>query len=342
VSILSLKKPETAGKQAGRPPLDLELTREQRQAVEEFREQHHTGVLALLFSDVEGSTAMRLEMGDIPASNLLRRHNSVLRDLLAQFADAQEISSAGDSLFIVFTTPSSAVRFGLMAQARLRALAEELRPAFRVRMGIHLGEVVVEQMENGGTPRDVLGMQVHLAARVTALAAGGQILMTRGVFDNARQILKGQSLPGVNDPVWVTHGYWLLKGFDEPVAICEMGEAGWAPLREPVNCEAGQRVNLQGESWVPSNAPAGSARKKIRTYLLPSVMVTILLCWPLGLPAIFFGLLTQKHLAGGNLEEARSASRRARRWFRGAVLVGLIAVFMHWRLGVLQYLMFAA
>jgi WD40 repeat protein/serine/threonine protein kinase/class 3 adenylate cyclase len=235
---------------------EVHLTADQRAAVEEFRKRHRTALLALLFTDIEHSTALRREMGELPASALMERHNAIIREVLAEFSDAQEISTAGDSFFIAFAKPSDAARFALLAQTRLRQLAEQSRPDFRVRTGIHLGEVVVEEEAVGGPARDILGMQVDLAARVTALAAGGQILMTRGVFDNARQILKGQLLPGVGELSWLNHGPYLLKGFDDPSEICEVGEAAAAPLRQPEDCPAAQRATVPGSEPVLGWRPA--------------------------------------------------------------------------------------
>jgi serine/threonine-protein kinase len=232
------------------------LTEEQRQAVEEFRRRHRTGVLALLFTDVERSTALRGEMGEMPASALLERHGVTIREVLGRFPEAHLISTAGDSFFMVFAKPSDAVRFALLAQLRLRTLAAQNRPGFRVNIGTHLGEVVVEERAETGKVFDVLGMQVDIAARVTALASSGQILMTRGVFDNARQILKGQWLPGVGELSWMSHGPYLLKGFDEPLAICEVGEIGIAPLRSPADCDMGKRAAVPGTELVLGWRPA--------------------------------------------------------------------------------------
>lgn len=236
--------------------LETQLTDDQRLAVEEFRKRHQTALLALLFSDVEGSTALRNEMGELPASALLARHNEVIREVLGQFRDAQEISTAGDSFFLVFAKPSDAVRFALLAQSRLRELAARERPDFGVKMGIHLGEVVVEEETEGGPVLDVLGMQVAIAARAAGLAIGGQILMTRGVFDNARQILKGQHLPDIAGLSRLSHGPYLLKGFDERLAICEVGETDAAPLRAPADSDTGKRTTIRGSEPVLGWRPA--------------------------------------------------------------------------------------
>lgn len=107
-----------------------------------------------------------------------------------------------------------------------------------------------------GAVRDVLGMQVDIAARVTDLATEGRILMTRGVFDNARQILKGEMLPGVGELSWVSHGLYQLKGFEEPVTVCEVGEIGIAPLRPPLDSQSGKRATMIGTEPILGWRPA--------------------------------------------------------------------------------------
>ena len=103
---------------------ESQLSNEQRQAVEQFRTRHRTAVLALVFTDIEGSTALKSRMGEMHASALIQRHNAEVRVLLSEFAEAQEVSTAGDSFFLIFTKPSDAVRFSLLSQQRLRQLAE--------------------------------------------------------------------------------------------------------------------------------------------------------------------------------------------------------------------------
>jgi len=65
------------------------------------------------------------------------------------------------------------------------------------RIGIHLGEVVIAGGEIGGKAKDLYGIQLTTASRVMSLAEGGQILLARGVFDSARQVLKGEDITGI-------------------------------------------------------------------------------------------------------------------------------------------------
>jgi WD40 repeat protein/serine/threonine protein kinase/class 3 adenylate cyclase len=229
--------------QAGEMPTDsgLHLTPEQRQAVEEFRQSHRTGVLALLFTDVVGSTEIKQQLGDAAGVEFIRRHRSLIRDILGSFNEAQEVSTAGDSFFIVFVKPSDAVRFALRVQNALRSVSKEARAALRVRIGIHLGEVFIEEEPEGSLRRDVLGMQVDTASRAMSLGVGGQVLMTRSVFDNARTILRGEALAGLAALSWLSHGFYTVKGIEEPIEICEVGEEGSAPLQPPADSEKARR-----------------------------------------------------------------------------------------------------
>src|SRR5262249_54196694 len=106
---------------------------------------------------------------------------------------------------------------------------------------IHVGEVLVEEWEGAKKAVDLYGIQVDASARVMSLAQGGQILMTRFAFDNARQVLRGQDLDGVSQLSWLNHGKYLLKGVEEHLEICEVGEMGIAPLSAPLNSDKGTR-----------------------------------------------------------------------------------------------------
>jgi len=70
-----------------------------------------------------------------------------------------------------------------------------------------------------------------------SLAQGGQILMTRSVFDNARQSLKGGEIAGIEGLSWLNHGLYRLKGLDEPVEICEVRAGDAGPVTAPASSE---------------------------------------------------------------------------------------------------------
>ena len=100
------------------------------------------GTVAILFSDIEGSTALNERLGDRAWLKVLAQHDRIFR----RHSDAQRghiIKSQGDGFMIAFAEPLEAIRFSIDTQ---RALAAERRWAegesVRVRVGIHRGDAV--------------------------------------------------------------------------------------------------------------------------------------------------------------------------------------------------------
>jgi len=123
----------------------------------------------VVFTDIVGSTERAAELGDGPWRELLARHDALAR---AQIEDGggTYVKSTGDGLMATFDGPARAIRC-------VQALAEMLRPlSLTIRAGIHTGEVEVA----GG---DITGVGVHIAARVAALAAGDEVLVSSTVKD---------------------------------------------------------------------------------------------------------------------------------------------------------------
>lgn len=223
-----------------------------RLAVREFQKKHRVAVLTLLFTDVVGSMKLKAELGDAAAVTILQAHHQLVRSLMAAFPEAEEIDTAGDSFFMVFSRPSDAVRFALTLQKSLREFSLARNRKISDRIGINLGEIIIDET----TGKDLYGIQVDSTARVMSAAEGDQILMTRSTFDNARQVLKGQDLPGIAALQWLNYGSYTLKGIEDPLEICEVGEIGCAPLRAPENSEKVRRMGQSGEEFVLGWRPA--------------------------------------------------------------------------------------
>src|SRR5215831_2685224 len=236
--------------------MDVPEAAPERARVEEFRRRHHTGLVTLVFTDLVDSVALRRHLGDQAATTLLQTHRQLVRDLLRRAVDAEEIETAGDSFLLLFARPSEAVKFALFLQQQTSALARERQVALTNRIGIHVGEVVIEAHAQGGKAKDLYGSQIDLCARVMSLAQGGQILLTRAVFDSARQALKGEELQGLNELEWLDHGPYVLKGIEEPVDICEVGEVGAGVLKAPADSDKAQRRVRAGEEPVLGWRPA--------------------------------------------------------------------------------------
>lgn len=222
--------------------MDSQIAIERRDRVEEFRRKHRIGLLTLVFTDMVGSTRLKQAMGDTKGFERIQQHHDLVRGILTGFSESEEIGTAGDSFFIVFAKPSEAVSFALLLQARLRETSRDGSVELSDRIGIHIGEVIIEERPGSSKPKDLYGIQVDICARVMSLGQGDQILMTRSTFDNARQVLKGQELADLGPLTWASHGTYLLQGVDEPLEVCEVGETGRACLNAPPDSGKARRA----------------------------------------------------------------------------------------------------
>ena len=208
------------------------LTPVSQSQMEAYRTAHQTQVLTVLLTDLVGSTQSQTRLGNIRAAQLVRAHRDIFRGALKDF-DGEEIETAGDSFLAVFAAPSEGVRFALHVQEAMRRAHEAEADLPLMRIGLHQGQVVVERHADGGKPMDIYGLQVSMAARISDLAGGGQILCSRSVFDDARAILRGEDLQPLGTVAWLNHGPYRFKGVDDPHEVCEVGVEGTAPLAAP-------------------------------------------------------------------------------------------------------------
>src|SRR5438874_9967447 len=141
------------------------------------------GTLTFLFTDIEGSTKLLNELGTERFHEVLAVHTRLLRDA---FKDGVEVRIEGDALFVVFPVAAKAVRGAAAAQRALGAATFPHGATVRVRMGMHTGEGTPASAEAGA---DYVGIDVHRAARIAAVAHGGQVLASA-----ATVMLAGQDL----------------------------------------------------------------------------------------------------------------------------------------------------
>jgi class 3 adenylate cyclase/pimeloyl-ACP methyl ester carboxylesterase len=123
----------------------------------------------VLFSDIVGSTEHAAALGDQRWRSLLDRHDNAVRDTLTRFR-GREVNTTGDGFVASFDGPARAIR---CAQAMVEAI-EHL--GIELRVGLHSGECEVRGDDLGG-------LAVHIAARVAALAAPGEVLVSGTVKD---------------------------------------------------------------------------------------------------------------------------------------------------------------
>jgi class 3 adenylate cyclase len=123
----------------------------------------------VLFTDIVDSTRTAAELGDSRWRELLERHQRVVRDELSTH-NGREVKSIGDGFLATFDGPGRAIR---CAQA---IAASSDSDGLQVRAGVHTGECEV-------MGDDIGGLAVHIAARVSAQAGAGEVLVSRTVKD---------------------------------------------------------------------------------------------------------------------------------------------------------------
>ncbi len=211
-----------------------------REALESFQRKHRLGRLTVVFTDIVGSTDLKQMLGDVAAQALVDAHHDLVRAILSEFHDAQEIETAGDSFLLVFAQPADAVTFALRLQAGLRAQPRG-GAVVRDRIGIHVGDVLIETGSHPGEARSLFGMQVDTCARLMSLGEADQILMSRAAHDQAKKALEGARVPGVGAAVWRAYGRYHFKGLGEALELFEVGEEGKARLRAPDDSDKAMR-----------------------------------------------------------------------------------------------------
>ncbi len=158
------------------------------------------GTVTVLFTDVEGSTALANLRGDEAAQDILRAQRELVRERLKEHG-GYEVKGTGDGFMVAFASAKRAVGCATAIQRSIHARNLRVSPQgqARVRIGINAGEVIREE-------QDLFGATVNAAARIAAKAAGSQIL----VSDTVKSLL-GSS----KDVRFVDRGRFRLKGFEE-------------------------------------------------------------------------------------------------------------------------------
>jgi class 3 adenylate cyclase len=171
--------------------------------------ENSSSLVTILFTDMEGSTSLTQRLGDAGAQELLRDHNSIVRDSLEGHGGS-EIKHTGDGIMASFPSASKALECAVAVQRALDKRNESSEDAIRVRVGLNAGEPVAE--ESPGGQADLFGTAVQLAARVCAKAEPGEILATNVV----RELAAGKGF------LFSDRGDEPLRGFEDPVRLYEV------------------------------------------------------------------------------------------------------------------------
>lgn len=182
-----------------------------------------------LFADLAGFTALTEAHGDEHAASLATEFCTRMRARAADF-EGELIKTIGDAVLVRYESASSAIEFGLDILESEGARADF--PALRI--GMNSGPAV----ESEG---DWFGSTVNVAARVAAVAAGGEVVLTQATFDQAKEL---------EDVEFERLGHRSLRNVSEPVALLRASRKGaQAPdvVVDPV-C----RMTIADGQWVGS------------------------------------------------------------------------------------------
>ncbi len=169
-------------------------------------QQMSVGSLAVVFTDLRGSTRLYREIGDAPAFGRVMDHFDLLRQAIAAEEGAL-VKTIGDAVMAVFHAPVAALRAVLSAQEALASFSGAGSPLC-LKAGIHYGPSIAVTLNER---LDYFGATVNIAARLVGLSTGEDVIISTAVRDD----------PEVADWLHVSKGSLkaerieaTLKGFD--------------------------------------------------------------------------------------------------------------------------------
>jgi len=157
---------------------------------------------AIVFTDIRGSVAQTMELGDAAHMTVLHAHDDIVRRALEHHS-GREVKHTGDGIMAAFGSVSGAVEFAMDAQRAIAVWNAEADPPLHVGVGISAGEPVT------GDNDDLFGAVVQLAARLCGAAEAGDIAVSVAV----RELCLGKGF------TFVERGPVPLKGIPEPVHV---------------------------------------------------------------------------------------------------------------------------
>ena len=163
----------------------------------------------VLFTDVEGSTALIQRLGDAQGRELLREHERIVREALKAHGGS-EVKTMGDGFMAWFSSATKALECAIAIQSAFAERNESAAEPIKVRIGLNAGEPIAE--DDPGGRGDLFGTAVNMAARIAAKAEGGEILASNVV----RELVAGK------DFLFADRGDKELRGFEDPVRLYEV------------------------------------------------------------------------------------------------------------------------
>lgn len=169
--------------------------------------------IALLFTDLSGSTALYERIGDAAAYRLVREHFAFLARAIRTHNGAI-VKTIGDAVMAAFTEPADAVRAAVAVQAAVAGFnREQGGEGIAIKMGVHAGHCIAVTLNDR---LDYFGSMVNLAARLQGLARSGEVLLSESLAADpkVREVLAGVA-PGTRETT-------AVRGVARPVDVLRL------------------------------------------------------------------------------------------------------------------------
>lgn len=199
---------------------DTVVTAAQVTALQEFRDMFSSEVLApgldlgietlaVLFTDVVGSTAIYSRTGDAPAFRIVTDHFAAIRDTVGRHEGAI-VKTIGDAVMAAFVDPVRCLEAALELDARVQTIAAVGAP-LRLRVGFHAGPCIAMRANDR---IDYFGTTVNLAARLQKLALAGEVTLARSVAERPGIAVRLQGMATA-----IARETLEIKGFPERIEV---------------------------------------------------------------------------------------------------------------------------
>jgi predicted ATPase/class 3 adenylate cyclase len=192
--------------------------------------------VTFLFTDIEGSTRLERSLGSATWSAVVAEHDRRMRAAI-EGAGGTVVKTEGDAFFAAFREPAEAVAAIANAERAIAAAgwpvdvtdilggddpaaATDPDVELRVRAGLHLGEGRLRERQSDDEALDYVGIDVNYAARITAAANGGQVILSDALTAALRPEL--ETLLASTATSLVDAGLRIVKDFDEPARLYQL------------------------------------------------------------------------------------------------------------------------
>lgn len=178
---------------------------DERRKLDQIIKDKYQKAIAVMFTDLKGSTSFFETYGDIEGRALIEKHNQILFPLIEKFS-GKVVKTIGDAIMAMFEDPEKAVLAAIEMQkslAEYNRTLDQRHKEIHIRIGLNYGPGVVEE-------KDVFGDAVNVAARVEGKCEPDQILISESLYQSVRQS---------EDILCRFQGEVEVKGKAEPVRL---------------------------------------------------------------------------------------------------------------------------